>query len=71
LPTDDQFHVTHRQSSRLHTVQSITLQAAQDISFTIQGKDGKADRRASIPEYFKEWYGVTVTKPRLPCVQVS
>ena len=63
------FSVTHRQSSRLHTVMSLTSNSAETITFSIQGKDG-ADRRVTIPEYYKEFYGVTVTKPRLPCIQV-
>ena len=68
---DDQFTVTHRKSSRLHTVQSITLMPAEKIFFALNGKDGQADRRVSICQYFEEFHGSTVTKPRLPCIQVS
>jgi hypothetical protein len=50
---------------------SITLQAAEDIRFMIQGKDGVGERQVSIPEYYKSYYGAVVTKPRLPCVQVG
>jgi eukaryotic translation initiation factor 2C len=68
---DDKFTVTHRKSSRLHTVQSITLMPAEKIFFALNGKDGQADRRVSICQYFEEFHGSTVTKPRLPCIQVS
>jgi hypothetical protein len=37
----------------------------------INGKDGQADRRISIPAYFEEFNGAKVTKPRLPCIQAS
>lgn len=66
-----QFTVTHRPSSRLHTVMSVTLQPASDITFMIEGKDGKEDTRISVPQYFQDMYGATVKYPRLPCVQVS
>ena len=67
---DTQFMVTHRQSTRLHTVLSMTQAPARGMNFMIQGKDGAQDRNVSIPEYYKEYYGVTVTKPDLPCIQV-
>ncbi|WVQ85375.1 hypothetical protein IAT38_007540 [Cryptococcus sp. DSM 104549] len=63
------FTVTHRNSPRLHTVLSVTLQPAEAITFMIQGKDGKPDEKISIPDYYKQFHGSTVTKPRLPCVQ--
>lgn len=47
---------------------SVTQQAAEDISFILEGRDGQPDRKVNICTYFKEMYGVTVTKPRLPCV---
>lgn len=71
IKADNQFTVTHRKSSRLHTVQSITLMPAEKIFFALNGKDGQADRRVSICQYFEEFHGSTVTKPRLPCIQVS
>lgn len=49
---------------------SVTLQAAADITFMIQRKDGVGERKITIPDYYQEYYGVVVTKPRLPCVQV-
>ncbi|ORY32296.1 Piwi domain-domain-containing protein [Naematelia encephala] len=64
------FTVTHRPSNRLHTIMSITTQAAQDITFYIQSKGGDLpERRISVTDYWKEYYGTAVTKPRLPCVQ--
>jgi eukaryotic translation initiation factor 2C len=66
-----QFTVTHRKSSRLHTIQSITLQGADKIFFALNGKDGEKDRQVSVPQYFEEVHGARVTKPRLPCVPVS
>lgn len=47
---------------------SITQQPAEDITFVLEGKDGAPDRKLDICTYFKEMYGVTVTKPRLPCI---
>jgi eukaryotic translation initiation factor 2C len=44
---------------------------AEKIFFALNGKDGQADRRVSICQYFEEFHGSTVTKPRLPCIQVS
>lgn len=47
---------------------SITQQAAEDITFVLEGREGQADRKVDICTYFREMYGVTVTKPRLPCI---
>jgi eukaryotic translation initiation factor 2C len=63
--------VTHRQSTRLHTIQSVTLQPAEEIFFVMDSKDGTGDQRVSVVQYFKNMYAVEVTKPRLPCIQVS
>lgn len=66
-----QFNVTHRSSTRLHTIMSITVERAQDISFTMTDRESGKDVKVYVPEYFKEYCGVEVTKPRLPCIQVS
>ncbi|WRT64136.1 uncharacterized protein IL334_001065 [Kwoniella shivajii] len=63
------FTVTHRESSRLHTVLSVTVQPAEEISFGLQGRDGGEDKRVSIMEYYEQYHQVRVTKPRLPCIQ--
>ena len=44
---------------------------ADKIFFALNGKDGQADRKISIVQYFEEFHGSKVTRPRLPCVQVS
>ncbi|OCF55470.1 hypothetical protein L486_06954 [Kwoniella mangroviensis CBS 10435] len=62
------FTVTHRNSPRLHTVLSVTLQPAEQITFEIQGREG-GGRNISIADYFIEFHSVQVTKPRLPCIQ--
>lgn len=66
-----QFTVTHRQSTRLHTVMSITLQAAKDISFVMEDKKTGENKKFFIPDYYKQYCQAEVTKPRLPCIQVS
>ncbi|ORY31025.1 putative Argonaute-like protein [Naematelia encephala] len=63
------FKVTHRKTDRLFTMRGITTQAAGDLKFVLNGKDGKADRTVTVVQYMKEQYNITVTKPRLPCVQ--
>ncbi|RSH92939.1 hypothetical protein EHS25_008385 [Saitozyma podzolica] len=63
------FTVTHRPSTRLHTIMSITVQPAENIVFTMDGKNGEGEQKISIPEYYRQFYSATVTKPRLPCVQ--
>jgi hypothetical protein len=50
---------------------SITVEKAQDISFSMTDKETGKDRKVYVPEYFKTYCGVPVTKPRLPCIQVS
>lgn len=37
----------------------------------MDSKDGSGDQRVSVVQYFKNMYAVEVTKPRLPCIQVS
>ncbi|EIW72602.1 hypothetical protein TREMEDRAFT_12051, partial [Tremella mesenterica DSM 1558] len=64
------FRVTHRHSSRLHTVMSVTLQSAERITFSMQSKDGRGqDQVLSLPQYFRDYYQATITRPRLPCIQ--
>lgn len=50
---------------------SITLERAEDISFTLTDKETGRDRKVYVPEYFKDYCAAPVTKPRLPCIQVS
>ena len=50
---------------------SITLERAEDISFTMTDKDTGKDTKVYVPEYFSKYCSVTVTRPRLPCVQVN
>jgi hypothetical protein len=49
---------------------SITVQPAENIVLTMDGKNGEGEQKISIPEYYRQFYSATVTKPRLPCVQV-
>lgn len=46
-------------------MRGVTVQAAADLKFLLTGKDGKADKMVTIPEYYKQVYNVNVTKPRL------
>lgn len=50
---------------------SITLLPAANITFMLNSKDGSDTRTVNIPDYYKQFYGTEVTRPRLPCVQVS
>ncbi|ODN82180.1 hypothetical protein L202_02471 [Cryptococcus amylolentus CBS 6039] len=63
------FTVTHRKTERIFSVIKLTTQPAENLKFTLNGKDGKPDRTVSVPQYFSEQYNVKVTRPRLPCVQ--
>ncbi|WVQ97314.1 hypothetical protein IAU59_004425 [Kwoniella sp. CBS 9459] len=63
------FVVTHRNSSRLHTILSVTTQPADQITFNIESRDGGPDIKISIPDYYHQYHGKQVLKPRLPCVQ--
>ncbi|WVQ98061.1 hypothetical protein IAU59_005183 [Kwoniella sp. CBS 9459] len=63
------FKVTHRRTNRVFSMLKITTQTADQLKFSLRGKDGAPDRSISVAQYFKETYNVTVTKPRLPCVQ--
>ncbi|WVF69797.1 hypothetical protein IAT40_004576 [Kwoniella sp. CBS 6097] len=63
------FKVTHRKTDRVFSMLKITTQTADQLKFNLRGKDGAKDRSVSVAQYFKETYNVTVTKPRLPCVQ--
>jgi eukaryotic translation initiation factor 2C len=49
---------------------SITVQPAENIIFTMDGKNGEGEQKISIPAYYRQFYSATVTKPRMPCVQV-
>ncbi|RXK35353.1 hypothetical protein M231_07375 [Tremella mesenterica] len=62
------FTLTHRQTERVFSCKSLTFQSADELQFLLNGRDGGPDRMVKIPQYFKETYNVTVTKPRLPCV---
>lgn len=50
---------------------SITAQSAEKIIFTMDGKNGEGEQRITIADYYRQFYSATVTKPRLPCVQVG
>ncbi|KAK8865920.1 hypothetical protein IAR55_001068 [Kwoniella newhampshirensis] len=63
------FTVMHRSSTRLHTILSITRECAQNIKFSIEGRDGQPDQTISICDYYQQFHQSPVTKPRLPCVQ--
>ncbi|WVR04637.1 hypothetical protein IAU60_001648 [Kwoniella sp. DSM 27419] len=63
------FKVTHRQTDRVFTMTKITFRRADELKFAIEGTDGSKNRMVTVPQYFKEKYNVTVTKPRLPCIQ--
>ncbi|KIR56890.1 argonaute [Cryptococcus gattii Ru294] len=63
------FTVTHRKTERVFSIIKLTSQPADNIKFTLNGKDGQPDRTVSVAQYFQEQYNVRVTRPRLPCVQ--
>lgn len=65
------FKVTHApmQADRVFTIMGITEKEASAEIFTMQGKDGQADQRVSLVDYYKKQYNKVVTKPRLPCVR--
>ncbi|OCF32605.1 argonaute [Kwoniella heveanensis BCC8398] len=63
------FKVTHRKSSRVFSLGKITTRSTDQLKFNLRGRDGAQDRSVSVAQYFKETYNVTVTKPRLPCVE--
>jgi eukaryotic translation initiation factor 2C len=65
------FTVTHRPSTRLHTVIAITSNAAQEIKFNLEGKDGQPGRQLNVAQYYHEYYGARLRYPGLPCIQVS
>lgn len=65
------FTVTHRQSSRLHTVITVTSRSSQEIMFQVEGKNGEPERTISVAQYYQEYYACQVRFPRLPCIQVS
>jgi eukaryotic translation initiation factor 2C len=50
---------------------SLSLQAAERISFTSDDKKTGKSITMTIPDFFKQYHGITVTRPRLPCIQVS
>ncbi|ODN94352.1 argonaute [Cryptococcus wingfieldii CBS 7118] len=63
------FTVTHRNTERVFAIIKLTAQPADSIKFTLNGRDGQPDRTVSVAQYFQEQYNVSVTRPRLPCVQ--
>ncbi|ODN80084.1 hypothetical protein L198_07894 [Cryptococcus wingfieldii CBS 7118] len=63
------FTVTHQNTERVFVIIKLTVKAADEIKFTLNGKDGQPDRTVSVAQYFQEQYNVRVTRPRLPCVQ--
>lgn len=50
---------------------SLTPEGAQSVKFSMTGKDGQPDRTINICDFYYEFYGARVTRPRLPCIQVS
>lgn len=42
---------------------------AETESFVVEGRDGAADRRMTVAQYFRSELNITVTKPNLPCVR--
>lgn len=53
------------QTSREYTLKAITTKPASELTFLLEGRDGRADKMVSIPEYFKQAYNMQVNKPRL------
>ncbi|ORY30401.1 Piwi domain-domain-containing protein [Naematelia encephala] len=62
------FTVTHRQTNRVYSIKTLTHRPASELSFLLTGRDGKADTKVGVVQYFKTQYNANVTKPRLPCV---
>jgi eukaryotic translation initiation factor 2C len=44
-------------------------QDAETEAFMLEGRDGQADRRMTVAQYFRTELNITVTKPGLPCVR--
>ncbi|KAJ9098337.1 hypothetical protein QFC19_006461 [Naganishia cerealis] len=62
------FKLTHRKCDKVFTIMSITAKPANEIEFTLSGRDGGPDERTNIASYYKKAYGKDLRYPRLPCV---
>ncbi|KAJ9122250.1 hypothetical protein QFC22_001670 [Naganishia vaughanmartiniae] len=62
------FTITHRPSSRVFTIMSITAKPANEIEFLLAGRDGGPDVMTNLAAYFHNVYGRELRYPRLPCV---
>ncbi|KAJ9102416.1 hypothetical protein QFC21_002816 [Naganishia friedmannii] len=62
------FKLNHRPCSKTFTIMSITAKPANEIEFTLAGRDGAPDEKTNIAAYFKKVYGKDLRYPRLPCV---
>jgi len=57
-----------RKSTKTFKVKKISEIAAADVTFVMQGRDGAADQRMNVVQYFKQQFNITIRKPRMPCV---
>jgi eukaryotic translation initiation factor 2C len=62
------FKLTHRPCSKTFSIKSITAKSADEITFTLSGRDGAPDEKTSLAAYYKKVYGKDLRYPRLPCV---
>lgn len=62
------FKLTHRNCSKIFSIRSITTKSANELTFTLAGRDGAPDENINIAAYFKKIYGKDLRYPRLPCI---
>lgn len=62
------FKLTHRPCSKIFSIKSITAKSADEITFTLSGRDGAPDEKTNLAAYYKKVYGKDLRYPRLPCV---
>ncbi|KAJ9093914.1 hypothetical protein QFC19_008146 [Naganishia cerealis] len=62
------FKLTHRPCSKVFTIMSITAKPANEIEFTLAGRDGTGDVKTNIAQYYRTAYNRDLRFPKLPCV---
>lgn len=60
--------LTCRKSTKTFKIKKISEVPASAITFVMQGRDGAADQRVNVVDYFKKQFNITIRKPRMPCV---
>ncbi|WVQ98060.1 hypothetical protein IAU59_005182 [Kwoniella sp. CBS 9459] len=65
------FNLNYRAAVRPYSIEGFTDKPAEQETFSLDGRDGQPDRTVSVVQYFKEMYGYTICRPRLPMVLVK